>query len=85
MYYVIFIDIDGTLLNDKRQLSNRVKNIIRNILELGHKIVLCTGRSRASAIKIAKDVGTSTYIITSMEFYFFKNLIMRSSLPEVSR
>ena len=75
MYYVIFIDIDGTLLNDKRQISNRVKNIIHNILELGHKIVLCTGRSRASAIKIAKEVGTSTYIITSngAEIYDFKN------------
>ena len=65
MKYVIFIDIDGTLLNDKSLVSNRTKNIIHNIVEIGHQIILCTGRARIYAEKLSKEIGASSYVISS--------------------
>ena len=75
MKYAIFIDIDGTLLNDKNIVSNRAKNIIHNIIDLGHKVILCTGRARIYAEKISKEIGASSYIISSngAEIYDYKN------------
>lgn len=75
MKYAIFIDIDGTLLNDKNLVSNRTKNIIHNIVELGHQVVLCTGRARIYAERISKEIGASSYVISSngAEIYNYKN------------
>lgn len=85
MKYVIFIDIDGTLLDDKNSISNRTKNIIRNVVEIGHKIVLCTGRTRIYAEKISKEIGASSYIISSngAEIYDYENnkVIYLSAIP----
>ncbi|MBR1416469.1 MAG: HAD family hydrolase [Bacilli bacterium] len=83
MKYAIFIDIDGTLLNDNNIVSNRTKNIIHNIIDLGHKVVLCTGRTRIYAEKISKEIGASSYVISSngAEIYDYKeNKVIYSSL-----
>ncbi|WP_368251887.1 sugar-phosphatase [Enterococcus sp. 2201sp1_2201st1_B8_2201SCRN_220225] len=41
---LIAIDIDGTLVNSERQLTERVKNTLIAARNKGVKIVLCTGR-----------------------------------------
>ena len=86
MKYVIFIDIDGTLLSDSNSISNRTKNIIHNIVELGHEIILCTGRPRIFAEKISREIGASSYIISSngAEIYDYKKneIIYISTMPK---
>jgi len=42
---VIFIDIDGTIINSKEQMTDRTINALKNAKEAGHTIVFCTGRS----------------------------------------
>lgn len=64
-YKIIFIDIDGTLRNSSSEVTNEVRNKIHALIEKGIKVVLCTGRSRKYAAKVAKEVGTSDYVISS--------------------
>ncbi|MDQ0208506.1 sugar-phosphatase [Alkalicoccobacillus murimartini] len=44
MYKLVAIDIDGTLLNDKHEVTNEVKSALHAAKKMGVKIVLCTGR-----------------------------------------
>ena len=45
MYKVIFIDLDGTLLNDKKEISNEnIKLLNRAYNEKGIKTIITTGR-----------------------------------------
>lgn len=41
---LVAIDIDGTLLNEKREITNEVKKTISAAISKGIVIVLCTGR-----------------------------------------
>ena len=49
---MIFLDLDGTLLNDKKELPEVNKKAIDEALEAGHKVLICTGRPLCSAIKL---------------------------------
>lgn len=42
---LIAIDIDGTLVNDQKQIMPETKYQIQRLAKEGHKIVLCSGRS----------------------------------------
>ncbi|NLK99236.1 MAG: sugar-phosphatase [Clostridiales bacterium] len=44
MYKLLAIDMDGTLLNEKKEISNRCKADIRKLQEKGISVVLATGR-----------------------------------------
>ena len=41
---LVAIDIDATLINDQRQITERTKKAIKKASQQGVKIVLCTGR-----------------------------------------
>jgi Cof subfamily protein (haloacid dehalogenase superfamily) len=44
MYKLIAIDMDGTLLNENKEISNRSQKGIGKLKEMGIKVVLATGR-----------------------------------------
>lgn len=54
---ILFTDLDGTLLNDQKQISEGNLSAIHKALEKGHKIVISTGRALASAKKQAETLG----------------------------
>ena len=54
---ILFTDLDGTLLNDQKQISAGNLAAIHMALENGHKIVISTGRALASAKKQAETLG----------------------------
>ena len=57
--YIIFIDLDGTLLRDDNTVSDYTKRIIRQTIENGNIIVFMTARSgRLSGI--SEDVKNLT-------------------------
>ena len=64
-YKIVFIDIDGTLRNSFGKVTKEVKKKIHDLIEKNVKVVLCTGRSRKYATRVAKEVGTSDYVISS--------------------
>lgn len=53
---ILFLDLDGTLLTDDKQLSEGNRTAIAKALAMGHKIVLNTGRPLASAKLMAKEL-----------------------------
>lgn len=75
MIKAVFIDIDDTLINSKRKITDRTKNIIENCIEKGIKIILTSGRARLDTLRYQKEVGASPYIISSngAEIYDIEN------------
>ena len=65
MYKAIFIDIDATLTNDLRQISTRTKKAIKETVNSGILVIICSGRDIRSATKISKECFASPYVISS--------------------
>ena len=65
MYKVIFIDIDGTLRNSKRELTNRTISAIKKVMQKGILVVLCSGRPQKFTEDVSRECGASQYVITS--------------------
>jgi len=65
MYKAIFIDIDGTLRDDNRNISDRTVQTIKKVTEKGILVILCSGRPRKYTEDISKACKGSNYIITS--------------------
>ena len=63
MYKIIFIDIDGTLRNDKKEITDRTKVAIHKIVEKGIPVVICSGRPRQYTKKVSQEALASNYII----------------------
>ncbi len=53
----IFVDLDGTLLNDEKKVCEANEIAIKKALEQGHHVIVTTGRPLESAIVGAKNVG----------------------------
>ena len=52
---LIAIDIDGTLINDKHQITPEVHEALQKAREQGVKVVLCTGRPLPGATEEIVD------------------------------
>ena len=63
MYKIIFIDIDGTLRNDKKEITSRTKEAIQRIVEKGIQVVICSGRRRKYTEEVSKEALASKYVI----------------------
>lgn len=64
-YKLLCTDMDGTLLNDNKEISERNKNAIKLANEKGLKIVVCTGRMFNSANFYADMIEVKTPIISA--------------------
>ena len=54
---MIFLDLDGTLLNDEKKLPKVNRDAIDAALKEGHKVLICTGRPLSSVIKLLPAFG----------------------------
>lgn len=54
---ILFTDLDGTLLNSKREISDENKNAIKEALDRKNKIVIATGRPLPSVLLLIKQLG----------------------------
>lgn len=57
MYKLIAIDIDGTLLNSNREITQEVAETIQAVREKGIKVVLCTGRPIGGIKPFVSELG----------------------------
>lgn len=57
MIKLIAIDLDGTLLNEEKQISDENKQALAKAKEKGVKIVLCTGRPLAAMAHYLQELG----------------------------
>lgn len=65
MYKAVFLDLDGTLLNDTKEISEENKNAIKYAQSKGGIVCICSGRQK-DAVKVYKEMaGCDRYIICS--------------------
>ena len=65
MYKAIFVDIDGTLRDNNRQLSQKTIDTVKKVTDKGILVILCSGRPRKYTEEVSKMCCASKYIITS--------------------
>ncbi len=63
MIKLIAIDLDGTLLNSKGEVSNKDKQAIKKAKQKGVEIVLASGRMPETVENIAREIGADKYMI----------------------
>ena len=57
MSKILFIDVDGTLTDYQGNIPNSTIYAIRKARELGHRVYICTGRSRAEVYANIWEIG----------------------------
>lgn len=60
---LIALDLDGTLLNTREEVSARNRRAIRSALDAGIRIVLVTGRGVDTPIRVSKELGLNLPVI----------------------
>ncbi len=53
---LVAIDLDGTLLNSQHELSERNEKAIKSAVKNGVTVILATGKTRSSALKIIEQL-----------------------------
>ncbi|MFM7013663.1 MAG: HAD-IIB family hydrolase, partial [Actinomycetota bacterium] len=57
--WLIGLDIDGTLVHDDGFLSPAVIKEVQRVKNLGHEVIIATGRAAANATPVVRDLGIS--------------------------
>ena len=47
---ILFLDLDGTLLNDQKEITPGNRSAIEKAIALGHQVVVTSGRPLKSAL-----------------------------------
>jgi Cof subfamily protein (haloacid dehalogenase superfamily) len=63
--WLIGLDIDGTLVHDDGYLSPVVAKEVRRVRDLGHEVVIATGRSAPNAVPVLRDIGLESGFLVS--------------------
>lgn len=65
MIKLIAIDLDGTLLDDRKSIPQQNVLIIRRLVEAGYQVVIATGRRYYSAKKLTETLGGHFVILAN--------------------
>lgn len=68
MKKILFTDLDGTLLNNRSQIDEEMKQALREMTAKGHYLVLSSGRPLDSILEVKRLAGTdfpNVYVIAS--------------------
>ena len=64
--WLIGLDIDGTLVHDDGFLSPEVIKEVSRVKDLGHEVIIATGRAAANAVPVVRDLGFERgYVVSS--------------------
>lgn len=61
---LVALDIDGTLLNDRHELTEETKKAVRKVYQNGVIVALASGRGPSSVLPIMEEIGIEGPIIT---------------------
>lgn len=64
MFKIVFFDLDGTLLTSKQQILDENKIAIKNALDNGIEVCICTGRQKTAARHYQEMAGAGRYVIS---------------------
>jgi Cof subfamily protein (haloacid dehalogenase superfamily) len=63
--WLIGLDIDGTLVHDDGYLSPEVAKEVSRVKDLGHEVIVATGRSAPNAVPVVRDLGIEQGFVIS--------------------
>jgi Cof subfamily protein (haloacid dehalogenase superfamily) len=63
--WLIGLDIDGTLVHDDGFLSPEVVRQVQRVKDLGHEVIIATGRAAANAVPVVRDLGIEFGVVVS--------------------
>ncbi|MGT2832671.1 Cof-type HAD-IIB family hydrolase [Streptococcus halotolerans] len=70
---LVAIDMDGTLLDEAKQLTAENKEAIRKARQAGVHVVICTGRPKSGILPYAQELGLEDdYVIANNGSWLFK-------------
>jgi len=85
---ILFTDLDGTLLNDHKKISEHTLEMIHRMTALGHKFVLSSGRPINSVLAVAEEfgfTGPGSYVSAFNGGLIYdcyaQNTLLRSPIP----
>lgn len=58
---VLVLDIDGTLTNSRKEISEATKKAIRGVLERGHRVILASGRPTCGMRRYEEELELEKY------------------------
>ena len=61
---MIVVDLDGTLLNINQKCSEKAKKYLKKLKDMGHIVVIATGRVLRSAVEITGGASFADYVIS---------------------
>lgn len=64
-YKMLAVDIDGTLVNSRDELTPRVRDAVREAAAAGVRIVLATGRRYSRALPLVEPLGIEAPIVSA--------------------
>lgn len=65
MYKLIAIDLDGTLLDDTKQIPEENLETINKVIKMGYEVVIATGRRYWSAKQLTKGIDSHVIILAN--------------------
>ena len=60
-YKLLVLDIDGTLTNEKKEITGHTKHTILRMQKAGVKVVLASGRPTYGVVPTAKELELERY------------------------
>lgn len=80
---IIFLDVDGTIFNTKKQIPDSTLQAICSAREKGNKVFICTGRSPGQIPKNLRDVGFDGMICSAGAYAEVEGSVLyHNPLPE---
>lgn len=63
--HLIALDLDGTLLSSKKEISSATQNVLQKAIDSGHVVVIATGRSYHTSRRYYQQLNLTTPIINN--------------------
>ncbi len=82
MKKVIFLDVDGTLIDHSRKIPESAKKALLKAKENGHKLVLCTGRTHAIIEADLKQYFDGVVASAGAHIFWGNEEIFHSIIPQ---
>lgn len=75
-YKIVFFDIDGTLVNDEKQIPDSTKEAIDQLHQKNVEVAIATGRSPFHLQHIAEELGIQSYVCYNGSYAVYKGEVL---------
>ncbi|GKU77901.1 Cof-type HAD-IIB family hydrolase [Paenibacillus sp. L3-i20] len=83
-YKIVFFDIDGTLVNEEKEIPNDTLQAIRELKENGIEPVIATGRAPYFIKPLAEQLGIESYVCLNGGYVVYKGQLLYKRVMDKS-